>query len=306
MRFTLRQLEYFAALIRHQNFGRAAEACNVSQPALSVQIRTLEDMLGGALVERRARSVVLTPFGRQLLPLIQSTLVSAQTLEFAAAGKGALQGSLSLGLIPTVAPYLLPGTLEKIRSLDISLQIDVREAPTETLISELLDGNLDAAVIAVPNGGNGLTELPLFEDRFLLAAAVDSEGLGAISQPTDLDSSPLMLLEDGHCLTDQALDVCNRDRAQAGINTGASSLATLARLVEAGFGLTLIPETAAGTEARHAPRLTLRRFRTPEPARMIGLVRRSATPEGEWFVQLAQILTGVGESLTAEARALIT
>ena len=306
MKFTLRQLEYFVALTRHEAFGRAAEACNVSQPALSVQIKALEDLLGGPLVERRARAITLTPLGRQMLPLMQRTLAAAQMLEEAATLKDGGHGALAIGLIPTVAPYLLPDALAGLRARDISLQIDVREARTEPLLDALEAGQLDAAVIALPGGREGLVETPLFDDRFLLAASPDWPKGTTIARPTDLGSSPLMLLEDGHCLSDQALEACRRDKRQAGIHTGASSLGTLLRLVEAGFGLTFLPEIALNAERQSAPDLKLQRFEAPEPFRTIGLVRRAATADGPWFSSLAAILEETGRSLVAKARAQIT
>ena len=171
------------------------------------------------------------------------------------------------------------------------------------MLADLRAGALDAAVMAVPSGETGLAEVPLFEDRFLLAGSADRMAGADVARPTDLARTPLMLLEDGHCLTDQALEVCQRDRTQAGIHTGASSLATLSRLVEAGFGMTLMPEIAAKTELDAAPGLRLHRFGAPEPARQIGLVRRAGTPGSGWAAQLAETLKEVGEGLTGELRA---
>jgi len=252
MNFTLRQLSYFKSLCQHRNFGRAAEACHVSQPALSVQIRTLEEIMGGPLVERRSRDVVQTPLGRQVLAQAEVLLRAAQDLDRVARDQGAGRRSLSLGLIPTLAPYLLPGTLAKLRAKDLQLNVQIREARTERLLSELQRGGLDAAILALPTGAPDLIELPLFEDRFLLAGS--SARLHALNQagralrPQDLRSEQLMLLEDGHCLTDQALEVCGMLASAPGINMGAGSLATLSRLVAAGFGLTLMPELAVKSE----------------------------------------------------------
>ena len=302
MNFTLKQLTYFKALARQGNFGRAAATCHISQPALSVQIRTLEDALGGGLVERRSRDAVLTPLGRQVLSLANDILSRAQVLDSVAREQVGLSGTLSLGLIPTIAPYLLPGTLAALRAEDISLRVEVREAQTDQLLRLLVDGALDAVVLALPSGARNLVEVPLFEDRFLLAGSRERMENAYVAKPRDLGNSPLMLLEDGHCLTDQALEVCGRDRTQAGIDTGASSLGTLSRLVEAGFGLTLMPEIAAQAETATAPNLRLRRFEAPEPSRTIGLVRRASTPEDDWFIQLADVLRGVGEKLTNAMR----
>ena len=305
MKFTLRQLTYFKALTEHRNFGRAAEVCHVSQPALSVQIRALEDVMGGMLVERRARDVVLTGMGRQVLAKADEVLSAAGRLDRLSRDQGGGR-SLSLGVIPTLAPYLLPGVLEALRAGDLSLTVQVREARTERLLAALGAGELDAVILALPTGTRGLVERPLFEDRFLLAGSharlSRMDATGQVLRPTDLQPSQLLLLEDGHCLTDQALEVCGMDRNSGSIDMGASSLATLSRLVAAGFGLTLMPELAAAAERAAAPELALRRFPEPEPARRIGLVRRESTPEEDWFAQLGQMIRDVGEGLISAFR----
>ncbi|MGX0975224.1 LysR family hydrogen peroxide-inducible transcriptional activator [Roseovarius sp. MBR-51] len=306
MNITLRQLGYFKALAEQRNFGRAAEVVNISQPALSVQIKELESTLGQKLVERRARDVVLTPFGRLILAHAIRVLDEIQGLTEAARWQGGLAGRLSLGIIPTIAPYILPGVLEALRSRDISLDVQVREAKTDQLIADIQSGQLDAAIMARPVASEGLSERLLFEDRFLLAGtAVRLSALGQgvdALRPTSLAHSPLLLLEDGHCLTDQALEVCGRGRGHAQIDMGASSLGTLSRLVAAGFGLTLMPEIAAATEVRAAPGIYLRRFTPPEPARQIVLVRRHSTHDEVWFEKLAEVLQAVGQSMISHAR----
>ncbi|SHK81191.1 LysR family transcriptional regulator, hydrogen peroxide-inducible genes activator [Roseovarius marisflavi] len=307
MNITLRQLSYFKALSEQRNFGRAAEVVSISQPALSVQIREMEAALGEKLVERRARDVVLTPFGRLILTHATRVLGEMQALTEAARWQGGLTGRLSLGIIPTIAPYILPAALEALRSRDISLDVQVREAKTDQLIQEVQTGQLDAAIVALPVAAEGLNEWLLFEDRFLLAgSAARLAALGPTAEtlrPAALDQSPLLLLEDGHCLTDQALEVCGRGRGHAQIDMGASSLATLSRLVEAGFGLTLMPEIAASIEQRAAPGMHLRRFCAPEPARRIALVRRQSSQNEAWFAKLAEVLQSVGQSLIDTARA---
>lgn len=298
MNITLRQLSYFKALADHGNFGRAALAERVSQPALSMQIKALEDMLGGALVERHARSVVLTPFGRRILDHAEAVLDRIQQLEDAARWKDGLAGRLALGVIPTVAPYLLPGLLARLRADNIALDVEVQEAQTARLLDDLAAGRIDAAIMALPSGGHGVSERRLFDDRFVLAgSAARIAALQASPEslrPTELGPQQLMLLEDGHCLTDQALEVCGRGRGHARINTGASSLATLSRLVAAGFGLTLLPEMALKTEAQD---LTLLRFAAPEPFRTIGLVRRASSPKAEWFETLAGLIIELSDDL---------
>ncbi|MEP2718599.1 LysR family transcriptional regulator, partial [Pseudophaeobacter sp.] len=171
MRFTLRQLEYFKALSTHRNFGRAAQACHISQPALSVQIKALEDLMGGTLVERRSRDVILTPLGRSVLSRGEQILQAAGQLDRLARDQSSGQRSLSLGVIPTIAPYLLPGLLADLRAHDLQLSIQVREARTERLLEALQEGTLDVAIMALPSGAPGLVEEELFEDRFLLAGS---------------------------------------------------------------------------------------------------------------------------------------
>ncbi|MFD0858004.1 LysR substrate-binding domain-containing protein [Roseovarius aquimarinus] len=306
MSISLRQLGYFRALAEHRHFGRAAAAASVSQPALSMQIRELEGALGQPLVERRARDVVLTPFGRMILAHAEAVVEGVRALEDAARWHGGMPSHLRIGLIPTLAPYLLPGVLEELRSGDISLDVQVQEAQTGRLTGDLLAGRIDAAVMALPVEPAGLVAAPLFDDRFLLAgSAARLESLASAVRtlrPDDLGAEQLLLLEDGHCLTDQALEACNRGRGHARIDMGASSLATLTRLVAAGFGLTLMPELAAQAETRAAPGMRLMRFSAPEPKRTICLVRRASTAGEGWFADLAEVLTGVGTRITEAAR----
>lgn len=298
MTVTLRQLRYFAALARHGHFGRAAEDCHVTQPALSVQIKELEAALGVALAERGGGRVVLTSAGRELARRAERVLAEVAEIEQAARWTRGLGGRLSLGVIPTVAPYLLPAALPLLRARNISLDLGVREAVTAVLVDELADGRLDAAVTALPTGAEGLIETPLFDDRFLLAAPEGRslDGLGAEDlrpqdlRPEDLRPERLLLLDEGHCLADQALSVCGLQRGAARLDLRASSLGTLARLVAGGFGVTLLPELAARAEAAAAPGLTLRRFAEPQPARTVGLVRRALSVDDGWFADLAELL----------------
>ncbi|WP_170333034.1 hydrogen peroxide-inducible genes activator [Ruegeria arenilitoris] len=306
MNFTLRQLQYLRAVAEQRNFGRAAQVCHVSQPALSVQIKALEQTMGGPLFERQARDILLTPLGRDVLEHARGVLGAADRLDRFARDHSGGHRSLSIGVIPTVAPYLLPGVLAGLRAADVSLRVQIREARTERLLSMLRRGEIDAAVLALPVGGSELEELPLFEDRFLLAGSEARLSRLSVSpealRPIDLGSAQLMLLEDGHCLTDQALEVCGQDRTSAQINMGASSLATLSRLVAEGFGLTLMPEIAAQSESDAVPGLRLLRFGAPQPARTVGLVRRASTANEDWFEKLAQVIRQVGEDIVGGTR----
>jgi LysR family hydrogen peroxide-inducible transcriptional activator len=306
MNFTLRQLQYFNAVAEQRNFGRAAQKCNVSQPALSVQIKTLEETLGGPLFERQARDILLTPLGRDVLDYAQQVLGAASRLDQFARDHSGGHRSLSIGIIPTIAPYILPGVLAGLRTMDVSLRVQIREARTDRLLDMLRAGDIDAGVMALPSGGSELFEQPLFEDRFLLAGSAgrlqtmqrDTEAL----RPVDLQTTQLMLLDDGHCLTDQALEVCGQDRSSGLINMGASSLATLSRLVAEGFGLTLMPELAAQAEIGAVRGLSLKRFGAPQPFRTVGLVRRISTRGEDWFDSLAGVIRAVGTDIVSATR----
>ncbi|MHC0052836.1 LysR substrate-binding domain-containing protein [Actibacterium sp. D379-3] len=306
MNITLKQLSYFLALAEARNFGRAAEAVHVSQPALSVQIKELETQLGAQLVERQPRQVVLTPAGHELLRHAQVIMNEVRALQLSARWQRGLAGKLTLGAIPTVAPYLLPVALPLLRTQNVTLELGVREARTERLLEELGEGRLDAAIIAIPSHLDHLVEEPLFEDRFLLAgsavqlAAFDDRADGL--RPTALDPDRLLLLEEGHCLADQALEVCALKRSQTRVDLGASSLATLCGLVAEGFGMTFLPEIALKSETAGAPGLALRRFRGEEPHRTIGLVRRRLSRDDGWFTELAALLRQAGQGLVQQAR----
>lgn len=305
MVLSLRQLSYFVSLAEELNFGRAAARVHISQPALSMQIKELEETLGVPLVERRPRDVRLTRVGRDVLAHARRVLAEMGELE-SAARRQALSGRLNLGVIPTVAPYLLPAALTQLRAADLSRDIRVREAQTETLLRALEDGTLDAIVIATPASARNLVSVPLFEDRFLLAGSAHRLASVAASteslRPRTLDPEQLLLLDEGHCLADQALEVCALDRRQTRIDLGASSLSTLCGLVSEGFGLTFLPEIAVRTEEAAAPKLRLARFSDPEPSRTLSLVRRQSSSQMEWFDDLARVLAEAGSVLVHHAR----
>lgn len=302
MEITLRQMKYFKALAETRHFGRAAEMCHVTQPALSTQIKEMEARLGAVLVDRKGREVALTPAGWQVLKSARAIEGELARLQESLRWRGGLRGQLRLGVIPTVAPYLLPVALPLLRARDVSLDLRVREAQTAQLMADLEDGRLDAAVMALPSGGSGLREEALFEDRFLLAgSAMQLAGLKARGQriaPEALKPERLLLLDEGHCLADQALAVCGLKRAATRVDLGASSLATLCGLVGEGFGLTFLPELAVESEGEG---LSLLRFPAPEPRRVIGLVRRDLGGEAGWFDDLARLLREAGEQVIGGA-----
>jgi LysR family transcriptional regulator, hydrogen peroxide-inducible genes activator len=307
MPLTLRQMTYFAALAEERNFARAADRVHVTQPALSMQIMDLEDVLGIQLIERLPREARLTAAGRDVLARAQRILAEVREMEMLGRARG-LVGRVQIGVIPTVAPYLLPPMLAALRERDITRDLRVREARTERLLEELEAGSLDAVVIATPTGREDLVSRHLFTDRFVLAAsAVRMAALGTTEglRPVALDPDQLLLLDEGHCLADQALEVCGLTRRQTRIDLGASSLSTLVGLVAEGFGLTFLPDIALRHECAAAPGMVLRRFAAPEPAREIALVRRAATPAGGWFDDLAEMLAKAGTELVAQAQRIL-
>jgi LysR family hydrogen peroxide-inducible transcriptional activator len=309
MNLTLRQLRYFVALAEEKNFGRAAETMHVTQPALSQQIKELEGQLGAQLVERQPRSLVLTPAGHELLRHARRILEEVNALNLSARWRRGLAGKLALGVIPTVAPYLLPVALPLLRSANVQLDLGVREAQTHRLLAELAEGRLDAAILAVPAGDDSLVAAPLFEDRFLLAGspsqiAAQCRHSGGLD-PAALNPDRLLLLEEGHCLADQALEVCALKPSQTRVDLGASSLATLCGLAAEGFGMTFLPEIAYRAESAAAPGLEVRRFAGEEPRRRIGLLRRRLSRDDGWFTDLAGLLREAGETLVARAAAAL-
>lgn len=321
MQVTLRQLKYLIALADEGHFSRAAQATNVSQPALSVQIREMEDRLGVQLVERHARRIDFTPAGREVLWRARRIMDELNELQQAARWERGLGGKLRLGVIPTVAPYLLPAALPLLRTRNVLLDLGVREAQTQALMDELSRGALDAAVIASPPPSDELTALPLFEDRFLLAgSARQIARLGAMRlRPGQIGAERLLLLDDGHCLADQALAACaltstsrswtstaaSRSWASTRIDLRASSLSTLCRLAEAGFGLTFVPELALRAETAAAPDLRVLRFVAPEPGRTVALVRRRVSADDGWFREVADLLAQAGRAEIDHARAAL-
>lgn len=290
---TLKQLRYLAALAEHRHFGRAAEACAVTQPALSMQIRDLEKHLGADLVERRPGEVMLTEVGVEVSRRAERVLAGARDLaEFARHSGRLLSGKLRLGVIPTLAPYVLPQILPALQQRFPELRIELRETQTRTLLDELHRGALDAVLLALPVEDSDIETLALFEDAFLLALpAGDPLRSTARVGAQDVDQRRLILLEEGHCLRDQALAFCGtRIEAPGATGLGATSLATVMQMVANGYGVTLVPEIALDVEGRDA-RVKVLRFRDPEPARRIGLAWRRTSPRKADFVALGQIVT---------------
>jgi LysR family hydrogen peroxide-inducible transcriptional activator len=286
---TLRQLRYFDALVRHGHFGRAAEACSVSQPALSMQIKEMEETLGGALLERGARQFALTKFGEELLQRVRDILRSVDELgDFARASRDRLAGRLRVGMIPTIAPYLLPRVIENLARLHPELDIHVRETLTPRLIKEVVEGRLDTAIVALPVSEPWLTEIALFKENFLLVRPGEQEGVPVPSRES-LREMKLLLLEEGHCFRDQALSFCKMQSSPPREMLDASSLSTLVQMVGAGIGVTLIPEMAVAVETRSAS-VSVARFKNPQPSRTIGMVWRKTSPLARQLVQISEVV----------------
>jgi LysR family hydrogen peroxide-inducible transcriptional activator len=291
---TLRQLRYLSALAKHGHFGRAAEACSVTQPALSMQIRDLERTLGVAVVERRPGDVMLTDVGREIARRAEDVLTASRDLvDFARHRSGLLTGRLTLGVIPSLAPYLLPRILPLLQSRFPELRLELRETQTRQLIEDIKSGALDAAMLALPVAEPDIDTIALFEDLFLLAVpAGDPRREDMRVAARDIDQSRLILLEDGHCLRDQALAFCAtaaRGRASASTVFGASSLNTVMQMVAGGYGVTLIPQIAADVERRDE-RVKFLRMQNPEPGRSIGLVFRRTSPRKADFAALGEVV----------------
>ncbi len=287
---TLRQLRYLASLARHRHFGRAAEACAVTQPALSMQVRELEREIGAVLVERRRGEIALTETGLEVARRAEHILAAARDLVDFARHREILSGELRLGIIPTLAPYILPRVLPRLQTAYPQLRLDMRETQTKTLLTELVAGDLDAVLLALPVDAEVETR-PLFVDPFLLAVPA-AEPLPTHGRVTsaDVDRRRLILLEEGHCLRDQALAFCAPARDEAPTGLGATSLTTVMQMVANNYGVTLLPEVAVGVEVRDR-RVKLLRFVAPEPTRTIGLAWRRTSPRKQDFAALGEILT---------------
>jgi len=288
---TMKHLRYFDALARHRHFGRAAEASAISQPALSLQVKELEEILGAPLVERGARQISLTSLGEEFAARAREVLRAVDELgALARASTGPLSGRLRLGVIPTVAPYLLPRLMRVLAERFPDLDLRPREAVTPKLLRDLGEGRLDVALLALPASEPSLVEHPLLDEEFLLVRHAAAETM-PIPPLSDLPAAPLLLLEEGHCFRDQAIAACKMPRGPAGEIMEGSSLSTLVQMVGAGIGVTLIPEMAAEVERRSAP-VVLHRLPEPRPGRRIGLVWRRSNPLSERLADLAEGLRG--------------
>lgn len=289
----MKHLRYFDALARLGHFGRAAEACAISQPALSVQIRELEELIGAPLVERGGRKIRLTSLGEEFAGRIHSILRSVDELqELARAAHGPLAGRLRIGVIPTVAPYLLPDVIKTLTQRYPGLDPRPREAITQKLIEDLLEARLDAAIVALPVSEPALEEVPLFDEEFVLVRPLEDADK-PVPSSDKLHEMRLLLLEEGHCFRDQALSFCDVTALPPRELMEGSSLSTLVQMVGAGIGVTLVPQMAVYTETLSS-RVCMFRLAEPRPSRTIGMVWRKTNPLSSQFTQIAEIVREAG------------
>lgn len=293
---SLKQLRYFEALARQGHFGRAAHDCAISQPALSMQIKELEEILGSVLIERNARTVRLTTFGEEAARRVRDILRAVDELgDFARASQDRFVGRLRIGMIPTIAPYLLPTVISNLARLHPELDIHVREAMTPKLIQELAEGRLDTAILALPVSEPSLAEVALFAEQFLLVRPSADEGT-PVPSGESLREMRLLLLEEGHCFRDQALSFCKMQSTLPREVLDASSLSTLVQMVGAGIGVTLIPEMAVAVETRSAP-VSVARFKQPQPSRTIGMVWRKTSPLATQLLEISEVVCRSADAL---------
>lgn len=299
--FTLKQLRYFEALTRHGRFRLAADACAISQPALSMQIKELEEELGNDLFERSAREVKLTAFGEVFAHRARDVLRAVDELgEVARAARNPFLARMRIGIIPTVAPYLLPVIINDLNRTFDGIQIDVRETQTARLLQELLQGELDIAIVALPVSEPSLTELKLFEEDFVLVRRQEDEGK-PVPERDALREMRLLLLEEGHCFREQALSFCRIGSARPREVMEGSSLSTLVQMVSAGIGITLIPEMAVPVETRSA-QVSIARFPAPSPSRTIGMIWRTSTPLVGQLREVAEVVRGSTDRMRRATR----
>jgi len=299
-RLSIKHLRYFDALAQRRHFGHAAEDCAITQPALSVQIKELEEIVGAPLVERAARRIHLTGLGEAFAERARDLLHRMDELEdIARAAGGPLVGRLRMGIIPTVAPYLLPAIYKAVSTRFPGLDLRPREAVTRKLIEDLAEARLDMAMLALPVSESFLAEMPLFEEEFVLVrAAADADK--PVPGPDTLRTMRLLLLEEGHCFRDQALSFCNISPTVRGDLMEGSSLSTLVQMVGAGLGVTLIPDMAVEVETRNAP-VSVARLAPAPPTRRIGMVWRRSNPLAAEYAQIAELVGEVGRAASQPA-----
>jgi len=282
---TIKQLRYLCAVVEHGHFGRAARACHVSQSTLSAGILELEEVLSASLLERNNRSLVLTSLGEQVVERARGLLLDVEDMvALCQAASEPLQGRLRLGVIPTIAPFLLPGLLTHLRVAYPTFTPFIREDLTEPLVEALHRGELDLLLIALPVEAEGVETMALFEDAFYLACPSDHPLASRDHLTTsELRGQDLLLLEDGHCLRDHALEACKLRGAEYTVPYQATSLTTVVQMVASGIGVTLLPAMAVETGALNSAEVVVTPFEDASVSRRIGLMWRKKTPRRAEF-----------------------
>lgn len=287
---SLRHLQYLAALAETGSFSRAAVACNVTQSTLSAGIATLEELLGQPVVDRGQKRARLTPLGEDTLSRTRAILAQAEAImDRARQGGAPLSGPLRLGIIPTIAPYLLPRLLPVLEDAFPALQLEIHEDLTDRLLARLAEGRMDLVLMAFPYKARSITKDMLFTEPLLLASPRGRWPTPPPVTPEQLKSHDMLLLEDGHCLRDQAVAACRLRPTGERKSFSATSLPTLIQMVGHGYGMTILPRMAAETLAGQAA-IDLFPFRKPVPQREIGLAWRTGHPRADEFKLLARTI----------------
>jgi len=288
----LKDLAYLVALADQRHFGRAAEACHVSQPTLSAQLKKLEAGLGVQLVERGSRRVTLTAAGQRIVERARAMLEAGDDiLEIARSFSDPLAGRLRLAVLPTIGPYLLPRVTRRLRKALPRLELMLYEYQTAPMLERVRGGEIDAGILALPVDLDGLEARPLYDEPFMLLAPTDHRlARGGNVRTSDLAGETVLLLEDGHCLRDQALDVCSRVGMHEKQDFRATSLETLRQMVAAGVGITLLPELATRGAYAAARGTVARPFARPAPVRTIGVVWRRSSARRAAIEAVADII----------------
>lgn len=288
---TLRQLQYLVALRDSGHFGRAAERCFVTQSTLSAALRELESVMGITLVERTSRVVRFTPAGVALTEKARRVLREAEELvDMARAAGQPLAGDLRMGVIPTIAPFLLPTVLPRLRERFPDLKLYLREETSQAACESLQRGQLDCVLLAMPFACGDVDSAPLFDDPLVVAFPPGTNDLPDAVEPDELAPGRLLLLEDGHCLKEHALAACNRPDLRTGSLMLGTSLHTLVQMVDNGLGVTLIPQMAVDAGVLASTGITVRPLRSDSAAREIALIWRRGSPRAEEFQLLAETL----------------
>lgn len=301
---TLKQLRYFTALADTLHYGRAAARCHVTQPALSMQVRDLEAALGVALVERTQHGLILTPEGDEVARRAREVLLAVGDLaEWTHHRARALAGRLRLGVIPSIGPYLLPRVLPALHAAYPDLELSLRESQTHYLVEDLVGGRLDLLILALPVAGDGVETMALFDDVFTLAVhPAHPLARRASVRQYELVAERMLLLEEGHCLRDQALALCHAAGGGDVDDFRASSLATVVQMVMNGYGSTILPELALPVEVGGGDTIRIIPFASPPPSRTVGLAWRASSPRKEHFREFGRFVLEIGRAPGAVRR----